>query len=162
MMRFHIGYVSVGAENLRRLFDRGVPIGCGNDGSILGRRGLLLLAVGGKSRKRWRSIALLGEAELVAVEEATGRGRWVALGVLVAVGSALSLTGPLLVRAIVDRTSDKSEEASFARVTENAGPWLDGANCDRTATFGDLDGDAPPQLQARQIRVVLLYDADSG
>lgn len=33
-LRYHVGYVSVGAENLRRIFDRGVPIGCGNDGGV--------------------------------------------------------------------------------------------------------------------------------
>ena len=35
-------------------------------------------------------------------------GRWVALGVMVAAGSALALAGPLVVRAIVDRATDGS------------------------------------------------------
>jgi len=33
-------------------------------------------------------------------------GRWVALGVLVAAGSALALTGPLIVRSVIDRATD--------------------------------------------------------
>ncbi len=50
-----------------------------------------------RTSARWRALA-----ELLRPEA----GRWVALGVLVAVGSALTLTGPLLVRAIVDRASE--------------------------------------------------------
>jgi imidazolonepropionase-like amidohydrolase len=33
-MRFHVGYISVGGENLRKIKDRSIPIGCGNDGGV--------------------------------------------------------------------------------------------------------------------------------
>lgn len=32
--RFHVGYISTGAANLRRIVDRGIPLGCGNDGGV--------------------------------------------------------------------------------------------------------------------------------
>ena len=40
-------------------------------------------------------------------------GRWVALGVLVAAGSALALTGPLVVRRVIDRATDGATVAEL-------------------------------------------------
>jgi ABC-type multidrug transport system fused ATPase/permease subunit len=42
--------------------------------------------------------------------------RWLALGVLLAVGSALALAGPVVVRAIVDRATDGATTAEIARL----------------------------------------------
>lgn len=42
--------------------------------------------------------------------------RWVGLGVLLAVGSALSLAGPLVVREVVDRATNGAETAEIARL----------------------------------------------
>lgn len=58
-------------------------------------------------RSRWRA--------LLALLRPDAR-RWVALGVLLAAGSALGLAGPLVVRQIVDRATDGTTAAEMTRL----------------------------------------------
>lgn len=60
-----------------------------------------------RSTARWRALAALLRPDA---------GRWVALGALVATGSALILTGPLIVRRIVDLATDGTTTADLTRL----------------------------------------------
>ena len=56
---------------------------------------------------RWRALAALLRPDA---------GRWVGLGALVAVGSALMLTGPLIVRGIVDKATDGTTTSQLTQL----------------------------------------------
>lgn len=56
---------------------------------------------------RWRALLALLRPD---------RGRWLALGVVVAAGSGLSLLGPLVVREIVDRATAGADAATLVRL----------------------------------------------
>ena len=66
-------------------------------------------AEGGQAQTaaRWRALAALIRPDL---------RRWVALGALIAVGSALSLAGPLVVRNVVDRAREGTTVAIITRL----------------------------------------------
>jgi ATP-binding cassette subfamily B protein len=60
-----------------------------------------------RSAARWRALGELLRRD---------RGRWIALGVLVAASAALALAGPIVVRAIVDRASEGTTGSEVARL----------------------------------------------
>jgi ABC-type bacteriocin/lantibiotic exporter with double-glycine peptidase domain len=58
-------------------------------------------------RSRWRALLSLLRPDAA---------RWVALGVLLAVGSALGLAGPLVIREIIDRATDGATTGELTRL----------------------------------------------